>query len=129
VRAILQRVSRAEVRVEGHTIGAIGRGLVVLLGVGREDSEADADFLLDRIRGIRVFADDAGKMNLALGTVGGELLVISRYMPIPASAVLHLPRPGHRTRRDGSTNTSSRGLKTVVLKLRPASSAPIWTLN
>jgi len=79
VRAILQRVSRAEVRVEGHTIGAIGRGLVVLLGVGREDSEADADFLLDRIRGIRVFADDAGKMNLALGTVGGELLVISQF--------------------------------------------------
>jgi len=79
VRAILQRVSRAEVRVDGRVIGAISRGFVVLLGVGRGDSENDAEFLVDRITGIRVFADEAGKMNLALGTVGGELLVISQF--------------------------------------------------
>ena len=79
VRAILQRVSRAEVRVAGWVIGSIRRGFVVLLGVGRGDTEGDADCLVDRIVGIRVFADDADKMNLAIGPVGGELLVISQF--------------------------------------------------
>jgi D-aminoacyl-tRNA deacylase len=79
MRAIVQRVTRADVAIAGRTIGKIGRGFVVLLGVGRGDSEADADFIADRIIGLRVFADAGGKMNLALGTVGGELLVISQF--------------------------------------------------
>ena len=79
VRAILQRVSRAEVRIDGRVAGSITRGLVVLLGVARDDTEADAAFLADRTLGLRVFADDAGKMNLALGAVGGQLLVISQF--------------------------------------------------
>jgi len=79
MRAIVQRVSRAEVAVSGRTIGKIGCGFVVLIGVARGDSAADADFLADRILGLRVFADAAGKMNLALGTIGGELLVISQF--------------------------------------------------
>jgi len=79
VRAILQRVSRAEVRVGGRLVGSIARGLVVLLGVARDDSEADAAFLADRTLGLRIFADDAGKMNLSLGAVGGQLLVISQF--------------------------------------------------
>jgi D-aminoacyl-tRNA deacylase len=79
VRAIVQRVSRAEVTVDGRTIGKIGRGFVVLIGVGRGDSEKDAEFIADRVMGLRVFADAAGKMNLAIGSVDGELLVISQF--------------------------------------------------
>jgi len=79
MRAVLQRVSRAEVRVSGQVLGKIGRGFVVLLGVAQGDTEADAAKLADRILGIRIFADNAGKMNCALGTVGGELLVVSQF--------------------------------------------------
>jgi D-tyrosyl-tRNA(Tyr) deacylase len=79
VRAIVQRVSRAEVRIGEDTAGAIGRGFVMLIGVGRGDIDADADFLVDRIAGMRVFADAAGKMNLAIGAVEGAILVISQF--------------------------------------------------
>jgi D-tyrosyl-tRNA(Tyr) deacylase len=79
VRAILQRVSRGEVRIDGRVTGQIGRGFVVLLGVARDDTEADAAFLVDRTLGMRVFADAAGKMNLALDTVAGALLVVSQF--------------------------------------------------
>jgi D-aminoacyl-tRNA deacylase len=79
MRAVVQRVSRARVEVGGRTIGSIGLGFVILLGVAREDTEADAAFIADRILGLRVFADGAGKMNLALGAVGGELLVVSQF--------------------------------------------------
>ncbi|MDO8432911.1 MAG: D-aminoacyl-tRNA deacylase [Candidatus Binatus sp.] len=76
---MLQRVSRAEVRVDGRVIGAIGRGFVVLLGVARDDTEADADFMADRVLGMRVFADDNQKMNLALSAVNGAMLVVSQF--------------------------------------------------
>lgn len=79
MRAVVQRVSRAEVSAGGHRLGSIGRGFVVLLGVARDDGAADAAFIADRILGLRVFADDAGKMNLALGAVDGELLVVSQF--------------------------------------------------
>jgi D-tyrosyl-tRNA(Tyr) deacylase len=77
--AVLQRVSRAQARSNGQILGQIGPGFVVLLGVARDDSEADAARLADRILGIRVFADSAGKMNCALGAIGGELLVVSQF--------------------------------------------------
>jgi D-tyrosyl-tRNA(Tyr) deacylase len=79
MRAVLQRVSRAQVRSGGQILGEIGRGFVVLLGVARDDTEADAARLADRILGIRVFADSEGKMNCALATIGGELLVVSQF--------------------------------------------------
>jgi D-aminoacyl-tRNA deacylase len=79
MRAIVQRVARAAVRTEGRTLGKIGQGFVILLGVGRGDTEADADYILDRVIGLRVFADGAGKMNLALAAVGGALLVVSQF--------------------------------------------------
>ncbi len=79
MRAIVQRVSRAEVRVGGLVIGKIARGFVVLLGVAKSDSTSDAEFIEDRVAGLRVFADEAGKMNLALHAVGGELLVVSQF--------------------------------------------------
>ncbi len=72
-------MSRAEVRVGGLVIGKITRGFVVLLGVAKGDSTSDAEFIEDRVAGLRVFADEAGKMNLALHTAGGELLVVSQF--------------------------------------------------
>jgi D-aminoacyl-tRNA deacylase len=79
MRAVLQRVSQGEVSIDGNVVGSIGRGFVVLLGVAKDDTEKDAAYLADKTLGLRVFADDAGKMNLALKQVGGELLVISQF--------------------------------------------------
>ena len=79
MRAVLQRVSRAQVRSDGHVLGQIGRGFVILLGVARDDTERDAAKLADRILGIRIFADVAGKMNCALDAVGGAILVVSQF--------------------------------------------------
>jgi D-tyrosyl-tRNA(Tyr) deacylase len=79
MRAVVQRVSRGEVRVEGQVVGAVARGLVVLLGVARDDGEADARAMADKLAGLRVFEDAAGKMNLALHQVGGGLLVVSQF--------------------------------------------------
>jgi D-aminoacyl-tRNA deacylase len=79
VRAVLQRVSKAEVSVGGKTLGRIGRGFVILLGVARGDNEDDAAFIADRALKMRVFADSEGKMNLALDKVDGELLVVSQF--------------------------------------------------
>jgi D-tyrosyl-tRNA(Tyr) deacylase len=79
MRAVLQRVSRARVLTGGQVLGQIARGFVVLLGVAQGDTEADAAKLADRILGIRVFADSAGKMNCALAAVGAELLVVSQF--------------------------------------------------
>jgi D-tyrosyl-tRNA(Tyr) deacylase len=79
MRAVIQRVSRAQVRVSGQSTGSIGAGLLVLLGVGRGDTSQEADYLLDKIVHLRIFEDAQGKMNLSLLEVGGELLVISQF--------------------------------------------------
>jgi D-aminoacyl-tRNA deacylase len=79
MRAVVQRVSRAQVRVAGEVAGDIGPGLLVLLGVGNEDTFADADYLADKIAGLRVFEDAHGKMNLGLGEVGGSVLAVSQF--------------------------------------------------
>jgi len=79
VRAVLQRVSSAEVKVDGSVVGSIGRGLLALVGAGRDDDAADADRLAERIVHLRVFADDAGKMNLSVSDVGGAVLVVSQF--------------------------------------------------
>ncbi len=76
---LLQRVSEASVRVEGETVGAIGPGLLVLLGVERGDGEAQAARLLERLLGYRVFEDEAGKMNLSLRDTGGGLLLVPQF--------------------------------------------------
>ena len=79
MRALLQRVSSAAVRVDGRIIGAIDRGFCILLGVTHADTFKEADWLAKKIAGIRLFEDDAGKMNLGLEDIGGELLVISQF--------------------------------------------------
>ncbi len=79
MRAVVQRVLEASVTVGGEVIGQIGKGLLVYLGVKEGDGLADADYLVDKILGMRVFGDDNGKMNLALGEVGGALLIVSQF--------------------------------------------------
>ncbi len=79
MRAVIQRVTRAEVRVEDEITGAIQTGLVVLLGVEANDSETDAEKLCDKITKLRIFEDEKGKMNLSLTDIKGELLVISQF--------------------------------------------------
>jgi D-aminoacyl-tRNA deacylase len=79
MRAVVQRVSRAKVTVNAQTAGEIGRGLLVLLGVGEHDEEADADYLAEKIVGLRIFEDDHGKMNRAVAEIGGSLLVVSQF--------------------------------------------------
>jgi D-tyrosyl-tRNA(Tyr) deacylase len=79
MRAVVQRVRRAQVEVDGEICGAIGRGLLVLLGVGHGDTESGADYLADKIAGLRVFEDAGGKMNQAVGEVGGGVLVVSQF--------------------------------------------------
>lgn len=79
VRAVLQKVDKAGVTVNGKTISAIGMGLLVLLGVEAGDTAADADYLLEKIFHLRIFADHEGKMNLSLLDVAGEMLVVSQF--------------------------------------------------
>ena len=79
MRAVLQRVSSAHVSVDGHEVGRIGRGLVVLVGIGRSDGLSDVDYIVAKIRDLRVFEDADGKMNLSLSEVGGAALVVSQF--------------------------------------------------
>jgi D-tyrosyl-tRNA(Tyr) deacylase len=79
MRAVVQRVAHASVVVDSETVGEIGTGLVVLLGVAPEDRPADAVALVDKLLGLRIFSDEAGKMNLSVLDVGGEVLVVSQF--------------------------------------------------
>ena len=79
MRVVVQRVSRAAVRVDAQTVGAIGRGFVVLAGFTAADGDAQLQWMAEKVIGLRVFSDAEGKMNLALGDVGGALLVISQF--------------------------------------------------
>jgi D-tyrosyl-tRNA(Tyr) deacylase len=79
MRAVIQRVTRARVTVNGEVAGRINRGLVVLLAVGSADTESDADYLADKIVGLRIFEDENGKMNLAVSDIRGGILVVSQF--------------------------------------------------
>ena len=79
MRAVVQRVNEAAVTVDTKELGCIGKGLLVLLGVGQEDSEADAAYLLDKVINLRIFEDETGKMNRSLLECNGALLVISQF--------------------------------------------------
>ena len=79
MRALLQRVSRASVTVDGKVVGQIGQGLLILLGVGQDDSEVQVKTLADKIVYLRIFGDDEGKMNRSLLDIGGEVLVVSQF--------------------------------------------------
>ena len=79
MKVLLQRVRRASVRVEGRTVGSIGTGLLVLLGIERGDSDADADYLADKTAQLRIFPDDAGRMNRNVAEARGDVLVVSQF--------------------------------------------------
>ncbi len=79
MRAVVQRVRKSSVTVDEKVVGKINKGLMVLLGVGIEDSDSDIDYLAEKIVNLRIFEDDGGKMNLSLLETGGELLVVSQF--------------------------------------------------
>jgi D-tyrosyl-tRNA(Tyr) deacylase len=79
MRAVVQRVTRARVAVEGEIVGEIGKGLVVLLGVAANDSANDAEYLADKISALRMFDDHDGRMNLSVKDIGGAILVVSQF--------------------------------------------------
>jgi len=79
MRAVVQRVSRAQVTVNGEITGQIERGLLVLLGVGQADTEADADYLAEKIAGLRIFEDEGERMNLSVADVRGAVLAVSQF--------------------------------------------------
>jgi len=79
MRAVVQRVSRASVEVDGRTVGSIGPGLMVLLGISQEDGPEQAAWLAKKIAGLRIFPDENDKLNLAVSDIGGEVLVVSQF--------------------------------------------------
>ena len=105
MRALLQRVSRAEVRVDGAAVGSIGPGLLVLLGVGHGDDEATADALARRILELRIFRDEEGRTNRSLVDVDGEALVVSQFT---------LYADTRRGRRPGFTDAATPALAKVL---------------
>ena len=79
MRAVVQRVSHADVKVDGRQTGAIGNGLLVLVGVHRDDDDSDVSWLADKLVNLRIFEDDAGLMNLSILDTGGEILLVSQF--------------------------------------------------
>lgn len=79
MRAVVQRVEKARVTVEGRVVGEIGGGLLVLLGVSKSDRETDADHLVEKITGLRIFEDEQGKMNRSVAEVSGSILIVSQF--------------------------------------------------
>ena len=129
MKALLQRVSQARVEVDGETLGAVGRGLVVLFCAEPDDREADAEAMARKIAKLRIFADKAGKMNLSLIDVGGGALAVSQFTL--AADLSRGNRPGfsgaaHRSWARPSTGTSAMRWPSRASPSRPAASAPRW---
>ena len=86
MKAVIQRVTRASVRVEGKTVGRIESGLLVLLGVAKGDGETDGRYLAEKIRTLRIFSDEQGKMNCSLSDIGGSVLLVSQFTLLARTA-------------------------------------------
>ena len=114
MKAVIQRVTRASVSVEGKTVGQIESGLLVLLGVAKGDEETDGLYLVEKIRTLRIFSDEQGKMNRSLEEVGGSVLVVSQFTLLGRTA------NGRRTSFDGAAppKESKRLYEQVVAGLR-----------
>ncbi len=103
MRAVIQRVSRAQVSVDGQVTGSIGRGFLVLLGVGRQDTLADVEYVAEKTAGLRVFPDAEGRMNCSLAEAGGGVLVVSQF------TLLGDCRKGRRPSFDQAAPTEQAG--------------------
>jgi len=118
MRAVVQRVSKARVEVDGETVGEIGNGLVVFLGVGRDDGPADSDYMAGKISGLRIFEDKAGLMNLSVEDTGGSILCISQFTIMgdcrkgrrPGFSAAAPPDQAEKLYDDFCENLSSRGV-------------------
>lgn len=113
MRALIQRVTHAQVDVDGRTVGSIGTGLLILLGVGTNDTEAQVDKLWGKISKMRIFEDKAGKTNLSLADVSGEVLVVSQFTLYASCKKGNRPSfTGRRfTRRSETASTSCSSLR------------------
>jgi D-tyrosyl-tRNA(Tyr) deacylase len=115
MRAVVQRVSSASVMVEGRVVGEIGRGLLVLLGVAASDTTADADYLAEKIAGLRIFEDGDGRMNLNVTDTGGAVLAVSQF------TLYGDVRRGKRPSFDGAARPGAvRALRRAGAAARPA---------
>lgn len=122
MRAVIQRVSRGAVEVDGASVGRIGRGLLILLGVGKGDTEADAQYVADKTATLRIFPDPQGKMNLAVGDAGGAVLVVPQF------TLLGDTHKGRRPGFDGAAPPEeARRLYEVVVTLLKARGLPVET--
>lgn len=126
MRACIQRVSEARVTVDGEVTGQIGRGLCVLLGVGAGDGESEMNWLAEKIVGLRIFEDDAGKMNRSLAEVGGAMLVVSQFTLYgdcrkgrrPSFTTAAAPELAERLYEEFVARVRSRGIEVATGKFR-----------
>ncbi len=129
MRAVLQRVTRASVTVEGQVVGSIGPGWLVLLGVAKGDTENDAQWLAEKVAHLRAFEDDQGKMNRSVQEAGGGILVVSQFtllsrdLHVPA-AVPASPKPPSRALPNGSISCVPNGFEDMAWRLPPGPSGP-----
>lgn len=121
MRALVQRVSSAAVRVDGETVGQVSRGLLVYLGVAPDDSDADVNYLADKIRNLRIFSDAEGKMNLDVVQTGGGALVVSSF------ALMGDARKGRRPGFDAAAPPDLANRLYQQLAARLAESMPVAT--
>jgi D-aminoacyl-tRNA deacylase len=126
MRAVVQRVTRASVRVGEETVGAIERGLVVLVGVAEGDTEADARILAGKVVGLRIFEDEAGKMNLDLPATGGAMLAVSQFTLLgdvrkgrrPSFTQAMAPEPARELFERFVTLSAERGIRVETGRFR-----------
>ena len=122
MRAVVQRVTEASVTVDGKNVGAIGPGLLVLLGVAREDTEKDGAYLAEKLAGLRIFEDEDEKMNLSVAQVGGSILLVSQFTLY--GDVRHGKRPSFT--QAAAPEEANRRCEALADKLR-AKGSPVAT--
>lgn len=118
MRAVIQRVSEASVKVDGETVGSIGAGLAVLLGVARGDTPEDAAYIAGKLTRLRIFADSAGLMNQSVQDVGGAVLLVSQFTLLgstrkgnrPGFADAAAPEPAERLYREVAAGVTAEGI-------------------